>query len=917
MAKFTVNSHHAYLNNEIIIRCDGCISIEDIETEEKYTFTDELRIRLKAGRHILKSEDHVEEIFIEDAIKFGGSFFKDGFVFDDSPWVFVIMKDRLYFMNIDTNEEKVEYNITPDNIISLGKYNEKTNDFFLFQTKQDYSLYNISTGKIIKTFTNHIYSNAVYVIYKDNEDYIIYDYRNDCTISKFQGQFSLGNRFYYVNDNKLYGVDLMSPNVNKIDFVGEVNETALLHGNTLLKKSGDYYKQKDSYYKKYIFYELGSGKEDMTRTTLLFPYFIERWFGTDIGDFLHVKEEWNDYSEKNKDNISQNIVHVCYGLRFDNYYINQTKDKSELCFIGEIIRYPDFYGLKNKFILKTEIGSDLTMRYISFPTKDDDENASKRLEDIVKSKIPDGEILISFSNSGNRVLTRKENAFYFYDFNKNYHYSLFGKSFDKSRYSNAYFSSDGKNVVLQISNKECQLLGIESLESTNFEVEGFTVPRINEGFNGYKPEMTFSDRRKPVWRDPITLENITEEDMSKHIFKSPDRKYTANIDKKTILFNRLTKTEIDTKEHLELSKKYNWDENTDDKKKEVIIEQRKLLVKSSDENDLFGKIIEYSNKLFIDVKNVNERTKKIESYIKKEIERYINKASVFTKLFIDRLSYVCYQENKDNAEEKQILIGRSVYYLNYVSFSYDSKYLSFAAKMNTDDFRSSQEGVFVIYDLEKEKIVKRIESFQNRQLLAVWMAIFSKKGDVAFYDSSANAFLLKHETNYEEAIMSPGKSLLCFSPSGRYIACSDQNYIDYTHHPNEKWGHQPSGNVFIHSTDNFKECIEQYNDLGDGIEGVAIKAGNVASAAFSQDEKRLLVVGTDGVVVVRNLKHTGNERTIETHLDSSDSFYEPNDGYGTHYGEYAGTYAQDVMGYSDDVINDAFDGDPDAYWNID
>ena len=36
-----------------------------------------------------------------------------------------------------------------------------------------------------------------------------------------------------------------------------------------------------------------------------------------------------------------------------------------------------------------------------------------------------------------------------------------------------------------------------------------------------------------------------------------------------------------------------------------------------------------------------------------------------------------------------------------------------------------------------------------------------------------------------------------------------------------------------------------------------------------------------------------------------------------HYGEFAGTYAQDVAGYSDDVINDAFDGEPDAYWNID
>ena len=35
------------------------------------------------------------------------------------------------------------------------------------------------------------------------------------------------------------------------------------------------------------------------------------------------------------------------------------------------------------------------------------------------------------------------------------------------------------------------------------------------------------------------------------------------------------------------------------------------------------------------------------------------------------------------------------------------------------------------------------------------------------------------------------------------------------------------------------------------------------------------------------------------------------------YWEYNGTYAQDIMGYSDQDIDDAFDGEPDAYWNID
>lgn len=33
--------------------------------------------------------------------------------------------------------------------------------------------------------------------------------------------------------------------------------------------------------------------------------------------------------------------------------------------------------------------------------------------------------------------------------------------------------------------------------------------------------------------------------------------------------------------------------------------------------------------------------------------------------------------------------------------------------------------------------------------------------------------------------------------------------------------------------------------------------------------------------------------------------------------DFSGSYAHDVEGYDDDTIYDAFDGDPDAYWNID
>lgn len=55
------------------------------------------------------------------------------------------------------------------------------------------------------------------------------------------------------------------------------------------------------------------------------------------------------------------------------------------------------------------------------------------------------------------------------------------------------------------------------------------------------------------------------------------------------------------------------------------------------------------------------------------------------------------------------------------------------------------------------------------------------------------------------------------------------------------------------------------------------------------------------MVVIRNLKNTDSNNN--EHINTESAFESPDeDDYGTHYGEYAGTYAQDVMGYSDDVI---------------
>ena len=851
MATFVVNTHHAYLNYDIVIKTEGQITIVDTITGLKYEFHNELKTHFSAGRHILKSDDHEEEIFIEDAIKLGGSRVKNAFVFDNNPWTFVTTKDRLYITNLETHEEKVEYNITPDEIMSLPPYVGKLTEYFLFKTYKDYAIYNVLTGKIVFQFTNHIFSNGHLVIFKREDNIEVYDFRNRKTVVHFDGQYSFGNKFYFVKDKMLYGLNLSTSYINTIPYVGGVNDSDMLIGNHLLRLNDDYSNKKS-----YLYFSLGNGESEqsMSKTKITSPYYIESWKGEITPHFSQAKEDFSKFCEARSKirPLYPNVYTMCLGMRITNVNGRWEAGKYFIKLYGKIISYPSM-KFTVPFMIEGAEGETIDLADYSAEISKyaEEESASETHHD--SFTLDKGEKKIGESKSGNLLITQDGEGICLRDIKKGRKQRILQDTFDTSNYANAYFTSDGKKVFLRINNTEAQLFGFDNLNTEPFEVDGFTLAR-NEGYNGYKPEVLLKNGRKPIWRDPITLDFISENDMSNHIFMSPDGKYTADLQKKTVIYNRLTKSVMTPVEVNQLKSTYNWNSDTTDEERKTIIELRRKLAEESDKNDLFGKIIDAYHKTLSNVEDEEEKEMKRNKVTENEIERYITKERDFASLIIDILGYVCYRKNEEGAEEKQILIGRSVYYLNYVSFSYDSKYLSFAAKMKEDDFRFTQEGVFEIFDLSKEEIVNRTEHFHNHQLWAVWMTMFSKKGDVAFYDSCANAYLKRKSSNYMETEEAPGKSLLCFSPSGKYIACSDQNYIDFTHHPNENWGHQPSGNVFIHEVDNFEECIEQYNDMGDGISGVATKAGNVSSAAFSQDESKLLIVGNDGVVVVRNLK---------------------------------------------------------------
>ena len=847
VAVFTVNSHHAYLNSDIIISCNGHISLEDTSTGNKYDVIDEQIIHLTAGHHILKTKDHEEEIIIEDAIKLGGGRIKNAFVFDGNPYIFVTTKDRLYISNIETGDEKVEYNITPDSIVSLGKYNGKPCEYFLFQTNKDYSIYNVNTGKVVFTFLNHIYTNNHLVIYKSEQTVIVYDYRLEKVIIEFEGQYSFDSKLFFVKEGKLYALNLSSSYINTIDFVGKVENNYVLYNNNLVKLVSDYLEQKT-----YKFFSLGNGEKYMEETSFTFPYYIESWSGHSFGILESLKSELDQFRVKHKTTKDYpNIKCTIFEIKIISLNYYWEKEKRYVKLSGEIVTHPSI-RVNIPFTLGGEVGN--TANFCNCVVEHNNALIEQKKESelqITPYSIPKEETILGKSESGMLVISQLKGNLFYWDTEKDTKQMILKRVFDSSHYTNAFFTSDGKNVIFVCADKTMHIMGFEDLSTESFDIEGMTVPRL-AGFNGYKPEIEILDCRKPVWRDPISLVKIQSQEFSDHIFMSPDGIYSADNDFKMIVKDRICDKDITLSEYNRLCKEYDFLWNDSEGEKERKIAHRKELLTKYGKDILFKYIVERYSYLINTSDRIpeNEKSERIEWAVNSEVEEYINKKETFTSLFLDKLGYVMYRNNSTN-EEKKILIGRSVYFLNYVSFSYDSRYLAFAAKMKRDDFRFSEDGVFVLYDLKEDKEIIRQDHGQD--LYAVWMTMFSKDGNVAYYDSRANAYIATKDSGYKKIEEIEGKSLLCFSPSGKYIAFSDQNYIDYTHHPNANWGHQPSGNIFIHSMNDVKTCLEHFNDFGDGIVGVVSRAGSVASAAFSCDERRLMAVGDDGVVVIRNL----------------------------------------------------------------
>lgn len=220
--------------------------------------------------------------------------------------------------------------------------------------------------------------------------------------------------------------------------------------------------------------------------------------------------------------------------------------------------------------------------------------------------------------------------------------------------------------------------------------------------------------------------------------------------------------------------------------------------------------------------------------------------------YTDRIIYI-----KGNCRSR-------ISYINYISFSPDSHYMAIAgATIHT--------GYFMLYDIEEEKIIGELYPSQDKESVdsilswesgertfswgasAIWIAMFNKDNDVALYTSIPKTCLFLSKENYEKVEIISKRSLLCFSPSGKYYALSKRGYVAYCQRPS-KWGHQKSVEVYVRRKDKSGKEMGPFKDLQEEH-----KRTNIGMATFSLDERRLLMISDDGCFVVRNLDIENDE----------------------------------------------------------
>lgn len=886
----------------------------------------------EAGSYRIDFNDGTSaNIIVEDGYKFGGSKHKRSFIFDNCPWLFIIMNDRTYFYNKETEVSYVEA-ISPD------KVNIVSADYVIFSNsnQEERTIYSLVDQKPILNVSNIIYHNDNVIIWKEDNEIVSYSLKNREYIyriaplqyiidkennqliyadSKIIFALELFNNFqvkklYYWKDNFQAIIDnkhsvysysdkqytylqVINHTTNELikeiiveGFISSVNGMAYININERrssirnfdLCKNGLPEASISACYHDFIFYpcdwDIYYLERITTFTKNLLLDFNEKnecklhSLGTDLNQpfnfsnntaitthkrFLlfnsnesYAQRKFHDAAGYTKDgyiHIHKNTIilekdHCVYTLSPNGFWDNRIECDYDFSMF-------ESYGIvKDK---KTGIyesyhhnikGEDY--KYKSNPVNHIELGDSVILESgkiyYKKSNLPKFSAKpYAVSPNITQGIIIEDNNIYLLDISsqEEIRTQILMDIFDASEYRDVIFGEDGSQILHRDS-RGTRITDIISGET--FDFDNMSYIQHN---NGMRTIFQRSGSLQPRIVNPITGQILNAKQMKQYDFISPNGRLYADTRLKEYIERYYIETDeiipeqeynrfLDSVRFPQIEKKgtKEWEQ----------VKQRRI--------DFVKEHFVFLNKSYPKLLHNDPSGKAWEECVIGDTTGL--SAQEFIGRVISTRGIAIIRETSSNKEVARIKLGKPLSYLNYVSFSMDSRYVAIAG------YRDFSHGLFLIHDLFENKTLCR----QNTSR-AVWITAFSITGHIASYTSDPHTIYFENDykcdTNqdFSDHLISK-RNFLTFSPNGELMALSNQGYVPAN--DTIYWGHQPSTFVEVREANVKAKTLVGFDDLSNsGIANVNPHSKTVASVSFSNDNKRIMMVGNDGVVVIRNL----------------------------------------------------------------
>lgn len=490
--------------------------------------------------------------------------------------------------------------------------------------------------------------------------------------------------------------------------------------------------------------------------------------------------------------------------------------------------------------------------------------------------------ILSIADSGNYILKYRDNQILYEGCERDefsalglheldsYEVRILEDIFDVSAYSEALFTKDGDSIVYADANGRYFQRNL-----TTGEIAEFDSCKYIKHINGYSPSIEIGDNRIPRIINPVTGRYV-ETNLFEFKFTSPDGTWMV-VDPEELAQDNVgglecihkgTKQITPIKEYYQLRQRLDIPKYSSSISPEKQAERLKLMASLPElfvdelkrhclESALWKKVAVDANR----IKKYAINSSDVDELTCKAFDHFLKYTNNFTN-FIFKVTEYIKLSNQHTGQSRRINIGIPLWFMNYVSFSYDSRYVAIAGRYEDDTMdenRNCLGGLYFLYDLVENKVVSKKTNSQ-----AVWVTSFTKQGHIGYYDSHPTTYITN--SNGDVCSIIGGRNFLTFSPSGKFFALSNQGYVRIDNASADRpGGHQPSTNVYIRGTYSPNEELASFNDHGDKIKGVMTrKAKTVAMVAFSPDDKRLLSISDDGVIVIRNLNlsESGNIQDV-------------------------------------------------------